>query len=110
MSQTNSNTTVNKKAAIVDTVNEKHSTRNFYATKSTTDGKEATYAFKRVEERKEWMNRKTNADSKVVRAIDVYRNMDIKRGQAIVATRTNKVIVVPVDKIDEDKGQRLILS
>lgn len=110
MSQTNSNTTVNKKAAIVDTVNEKHSTRNFYATKPTTDGKEATYAFKRVEERKEWMNRKTNADSKVVRAIDVYRNMDIKRGQAIVATRTNKVIVVPVDKIDEDKGQRLILS
>lgn len=109
MSQTNSNT-VNKNATVVDAANEKHSTRNFYASKPMQDGKQVTYAFKKVEERKEWMNRKTNADSKVVRAVDVYRSLDIKRGQAIVATRSNKVIVLPLDKIDEEKGQRLILS
>lgn len=112
MSQSNTNATTVAKSAVVNgsdiNTTDKQSTRNFYASKPNAEGKEIRYAFKRVEERNAWMEK--NPNSKILKAIDVYRALHIKRGEAIVASRSNKVMVLKVDKVDVDKGQRILLS
>lgn len=86
---------------------EKTTGRNFYATKPDRKGKDVPYAFERIAERNEWMDK--NDDAKPVTALEVYQMLNKSTNDALIANRNHRVIKVKADdEIEVKKGQRLI--
>lgn len=86
---------------------EKTSGRNFYAVKSNTKGENIVYAFEKVAQRNQWLQRTEN--SKPVSAFEVYQMLQKTDKDALIANRQNRVLKVsPQDEIFPEKGQRLI--
>lgn len=86
---------------------EKTTGRNFYATKPDRKGKDVPYAFERIAERNEWMDK--NDDAKPVTALEVYQMLNKSTNDALIANRNHRVLKVKADdEIEVKKGQRLI--
>ncbi len=86
---------------------EKSSGRNFYAMKTSANGKEIPYAFEKVSTREQWLEKHT--DAKPVSALEVYQTMHKHSSEALAANRANRVFKVKLDQeIDTSKGQRII--
>lgn len=86
---------------------EKTTGRNFYATKPDRKGKDVPYAFERIAERNEWMEK--NDDAKPVTALEVYQMLNKSTNDALIANRNHRVLKVKADdEIEVKKGQRLI--
>ena len=88
---------------------DKVSGRNFYAVKDV-NGKEQAFAFTTVANRKRWIERQTDGNPREITAPDVYRMLQKGRDDYLCANRFNRVYVIDsVDKVNEDKGQRLVM-
>lgn len=96
--------------SIIAAQTEKSATRNFYAVLTNAQGKETSYAFSKVEDRKSWMERRGD-NAQVATALDIYKRMQKSSSEYIIANRNNRLTKIKAgDSIDLDKGQRIVLK
>lgn len=88
---------------------ERTSGRNFYAVKPNRSGNDTPYAFERVNDRNNWMQK--HADAKSISAMEVYIMMQKQSDDVLIANRNNRVVKLKGDDVIEPKkGQRLLVK
>jgi hypothetical protein len=86
----------------------KSATRNFYAIKTNAGGVKQVFAFVTVDERNKWLER--HQGSHKATAVEVYGILRRQRNEVVLANKNNRVYCVQEDKLDMDKGHRVIFS
>lgn len=82
--------------------------RHFYASHVNSNGKELVFGFDKVEDRNSWMQKRN--DSKILKANDVYKILNRKKDEVVIASTTRRLRVIKVDKLDDEMRQHVVMS
>lgn len=86
----------------------KRNGRHFYASKVNSNGKELVFGFDKVEDRNNWMQKRN--DSKILKANDVYKILNRKKDEVVIASNTHRLHVIKADKLDDELRQHVVMS
>ena len=86
----------------------KRNGRHFYASKVNSNGKELVFGFDKVEDRNNWMQKRN--DSKILKANDVYKILNRKKDEVVIASNTRRLHVIKADKLDDELRQHVVMS
>ena len=86
----------------------KRNGRHFYASKVNSNGKELVVGFDKVEDRNNWMQKRN--DSKILKANDVYKILNRKKDEVVIASNTHRLRVIKADKLDDELRQHVVMS
>ena len=96
---------------VANSEHHEHSKRNgrhFYASKVNSNGKELVFGFDKVEDRNNWMQKRN--DSKILKANDVYKILNRKKDEVVIASNTHRLHVIKADKLDDELRQHVVMS
>ena len=86
----------------------KRNGRHFYASKVNSNGKELVFGFDKVEDRNNWMQKRN--DSKILKANDVYKILNRKKDEVVIASNSRRLRVIKADKLDDELRQHVVMS